>query len=137
MSKRQRDSNLEGPPHYGTVAGWGSVKRIKLGENAGQLSRKLREVTVPLVSDKQCKKASIYKYDPKFTFCAGFKVRSDSPCLGDVGSPLVIYSPLKKRWLVIGLFGWSEGCGKPKKYAYYTRVSRYRKWIYSFVNKRQ
>lgn len=137
MSKRQRDAQLERPPHYGTVAGWGTGRKIKLGQKPGPLLSRLREATVPLVSDEQCLKATIYTYDRRSTFCAGFKVKPGSPCFGDVGSPLVIHSPLKRRWLVIGLFGWSEGCGQPKKYAYYTRVSKYRKWIHSVIKRHQ
>lgn len=135
IPKRRRDKVLEKPLRYGTVAGWGSTKPIRLGEPTGPLSAVLREVTVPIVPDKECKEASIYTYHKETTFCAGFKKKPKDPCFGDVGSPLVMQHPRSGRWIVIGLFGWSEGCGRPRKYAYYTRVSKYRKWINSHVRR--
>lgn len=135
IPKRKRDKVLEKPLRYGTVAGWGSTKPIRLGEPTGPLSAVLREVTVPIVPDKECKEASIYTYHRESTFCAGFKKKPKDPCFGDVGSPLVMQHPRSGRWIVIGLFGWSEGCGRPRKYAYYTRVSKYRKWINSNVKR--
>lgn len=129
VPKRKRDKILEKPLQYGTVAGWGSTRSIRLGEPTGPLSAELRQVTVPIVPDKECKQATIYKYSQETTLCAGFKKKPKDPCFGDVGSPLVMQHPRSGRWIVIGLFGWSEGCGKPRKYAYYTRVSKYRKWI--------
>lgn len=137
IPKRRRDKILEKPLQYGTVAGWGSTKAIRLGEPTGPLSAELRQVTVPIIPDKECKDATIYTYRKEDTLCAGFKRKPKDPCFGDIGSPLVMQNPRSGRWTVIGLFGWSEGCGKPKKYAYYTRVSKYRKWINSVVKGRQ
>lgn len=133
IPKGKRDKALEKPMQYGTVAGWGSTKPIRLGESPGPLSAELRQVTVPIIPDKECKQATIYSYNKEDTLCAGFKRKPKDPCFGDIGSPLVMQNPRSGRWNVIGLFGWSEGCGKPRKYAYYTRVSRYRKWIRSIV----
>lgn len=137
VPKRRRDKILEKPLQYGTVAGWGSTRPIRLGEPTGPLSAKLRQVTVPIVPDKECKEATVYSYRKEDTLCAGFKRKPKDPCFGDIGSPLVVQNPRSGRWIVIGLFGWSEGCGKPKKYAYYTRVSKYRKWINSIVKQHQ
>lgn len=137
VPKRKRDKILENPLQYGTVAGWGSTKPISMGEFTGPLSAKLRQVTVPIVPDKECKEATIYSYRKEDTLCAGFRRKPKDPCFGDIGSPLVMQNPRSGRWTVIGLFGWSEGCGKPRKYAYYTRVSKYRKWINLVVKGRQ
>lgn len=137
VPKRKRDKILESPLQYGTVAGWGSTKPISIGERTGPLSAKLRQVTVPIIPDKECKQATIYSYRKEDTLCAGFKRKPKDPCFGDIGSPLVMQNPRSGRWTVIGLFGWSEGCGQPRKYAYYTRVSKYRKWINSVVKGRQ
>lgn len=137
VPKRKRDKILESPLQYGTVAGWGSTKPISIGEPTGPLSAKLRQVTVPIIPDKECKQATIYSYRKEDTLCAGFKRKPKDPCFGDIGSPLVMQNPRSGRWTVIGLFGWSEGCGQPRKYAYYTRVSKYRKWINSVVKGRQ
>ncbi|XP_048587009.1 coagulation factor IX isoform X2 [Nematostella vectensis] len=135
ITKRKRDVALENPPNYGTVAGWGTTRKIRLGYPVGPLSAKLRQVTVPIVSNEECKRASIYTYDSAFTFCAGFRRKPLAPCFGDVGSPMVIQSPRTGRWVIVGLFGWSEGCAQPRKYAYYTRVSKYRRWIHSIVRR--
>ena len=63
--------------------------------------------------------------------CAGDTTNKlvNSPCIGDIGSPLTIKDPKTGRWVLLGLFSWSEGCGQTKKYSYYTRVSWYTKWI--------
>ncbi|EDO43338.1 predicted protein, partial [Nematostella vectensis] len=135
ITKRKRDVALENPPNYGTVAGWGTTRKIRLGYPVGPLSAKLLQVTVPIVSNEECKRASIYTYDSAFTFCAGFRRKPLAPCFGDVGSPMVIQSPRTGRWVIVGLFGWSEGCAQPRKYAYYTRVSKYRRWIHSIVKR--
>lgn len=137
VPKRKRDKILEKPLQFGTVAGWGSTRAIRLGEPTGPLSAELRQVTVLIVPDKECKEATIYSFDKETTLCAGFKKKPKDPCFGDVGSPLVMQHPRSGRWIVIGLFGWSEGCGRPRKYAYYTRVSKYRKWINFIVRSRQ
>lgn len=136
IPRKKKDLQLEKPPNYGTVAGWGTTRKISLGQYPGSYSTKLREVTVPIVPTRECQRASIYDYDSSLNFCAGFKRIPKSPCMGDIGSPLVMQNPRTGRWLVVGLFGWSEGCGQPRKYSYFTRVSKYKRWIISVIRRR-
>lgn len=134
LPRRKRDGRLEKPPYSGFVAGWGSRKKIRLGENTGLMSPTLQQVGAPLVHDKICSRSSIYPYDKASYLCAGYRKRAKAPCFRDVGSPLVVQSPKTGRWVVLGLFAWSEGCAQPKKYAYYTRMTRYRRWILSVIH---
>ncbi|XP_031550169.1 transmembrane protease serine 6-like [Actinia tenebrosa] len=136
IPRRKRDSRLEKPPNYGTVAGWGTTKKIRIGQATGPLSVELQQVTIPIVPNKECKRASIYRYDSSLNFCAGYRKKPKDPCFADIGSPLVMQNPRTGRWVVVGLFGWSEGCAQPRKYSYYTRVSKYSRWILSVIRRR-
>ena len=89
----------------------------------------LKEATIPLKNMRTCKKATAYDFNPRTMLCAGYIGGSASPCFGDHGAPLVIQDPYSGRWVLIGLYSWSEGCGKGEKFSYYTRVSKFRKWI--------
>ena len=135
LPRKKRDARLEQPPFSGYVAGWGSRKKLRLGESTGPLSPTLQQVEAPLVANKVCKRSSIYTYDKSNYFCAGYRKKAKAPCFSDVGSPMVVQSPRTGRWVVLGLFGWSEGCGQPNKYAYYTRVTKYRRWILSVLHR--
>lgn len=136
IPRKRRDSRLEKPPNYGTVAGWGTTKKIYIGQATGPLSVKLQQVKVPIVSNKECKRAATYGYDSSLNFCAGYRKKPKDPCFSDIGSPLVMQNPRTGRWVVVGLFGWNVGCAQPRKYSYYTRVSKYRRWILSVIRRR-
>jgi len=79
-------------------------------------------------------KQTAYYFHKKTMLCAGILDNPAAPCIGDGGSPLMLEDPETKKWILLGLFSWSEGCGQPSKYSYYTRVSRYRRWIADTVN---
>lgn len=61
--------------------------------------------------------------------CAGTLDNQVAPCIGDGGSPLAIQNPQTKRWALLGLYSWSEGCAQPSKFSYYTRVAKFHRWI--------
>lgn len=126
---------FENSAHLATVTGWGTTSIVGIGEDPGLFSRYLREATLPLINRKICKKSTVYNYHSSSMLCAGFVGGSISPCFGDHGSPLAIQDPNSRRWVLLGLYSWSEGCGKPEKFSYYTRVSKFRKWITRITRK--
>eukprot|EP00112_Aurelia_sp_Birch-Aquarium-sp1_P017457 Seg4048.1 transcript_id=Seg4048.1/GoldUCD/mRNA.D3Y31 product="Transmembrane protease serine 6" protein_id=Seg4048.1/GoldUCD/D3Y31 len=124
---------FEDQEHLATVTGWGTTSEVDIGQDPGLFSRHLREATIPLRNTRTCKKATAYNFHSRSMLCAGFIDGSASPCFGDHGAPLMIQDPYSNRWVLIGLYSWSEGCGKREKFSYYTRVSKFRKWITSLI----
>ncbi|XP_066150939.1 trypsin-1-like isoform X2 [Euwallacea fornicatus] len=107
----------------GIAVGWGAQ------EQHGSVSTKLREVTVPIMSNVDCKKTG---YNSRITdnmLCAGFHDGKKDSCQGDSGGPLhVINGNLHE---VVGIVSWGEGCAQPNYPGVYTRVNRYITWIMS------
>ncbi|XP_065068752.1 transmembrane protease serine 6-like [Rhopilema esculentum] len=120
---------FEDREHLSTVTGWGTTTQVDIGEDPGLFSMHLKEATIPLKNMRTCKKATAYDFNPRTMLCAGYIGGSASPCFGDHGAPLVIQDSYSGRWVLIGLYSWSEGCGNGEKFSYYTRVSKFRKWI--------
>jgi tryptase len=52
-------------------------------------------------------------------------------CNGDSGGPLI--AKLDDKSIQVGIVSWGEGCGRPKLYGVYTRLSKYIEWIKSVV----
>ena len=92
------------------VSGWGTTSE------GGEFSRKLRQVTVPYVSDEDCD--SFYGGDNQFLsdvmVCAGEKGRDS--CQGDSGSPLTLEN------VHVGLASWGYGCGREGYPGVYTQT---------------
>ena len=124
---------FEDREHLATVTGWGTGKVVDIGENPGAFSRRMKQATIPLRNVRTCKKATAYNFHTRSMLCAGYISGLASPCFGDHGAPLVIQDPYSRRWVLIGLYSWSEGCGRREKFSYYTRVSKFRKWITSLI----
>ncbi|XP_065083227.1 trypsin-1-like [Ochlerotatus camptorhynchus] len=111
----------------GIVTGWGATS-----EN-GQISVNLQEVTVPIMSNADCKKTGYGQ--SRITdnmMCAGFPEGKKDSCQGDSGGPLhVIDSEMKSESVhqIAGIVSWGEGCAKPNYPGVYTRVNRFRTWL--------
>lgn len=124
-----------------TVSGWGVTKPISLMDqrkNRGSnkiFSGVLQHVEITLIPSYLCARGTSYFYRRKTMLCAydSYHV-SKAPCLGDNGSPLTIKDPKTNRWVLLGIYSWSEGCGQPNRYSYFTRVSRYEHWIKKITN---
>lgn len=122
--------------HIATVSGWGITEPIKLGippSKRQHYSGVLQHIALPIAGPYKCKTYTAYEYHKKSMLCAGTMDNAAAPCIGDGGSPLTIQDPVTKRWLLLGLFSWSEGCGQPSKFSYYTRIAKYRTWIDSKI----
>ncbi|OTF71496.1 Group 3 mite allergen-like protein (serine protease) [Euroglyphus maynei] len=118
------DENIDDNNHimkFGIVAGWGRLK-----EN-GPLPRYLHKIRLPIVDRQKCRQSTTFKVTDNM-FCAGYgKEIVGDACKGDSGGPLVV--EFHSRWTLLGIVSWGEGCGRPEKYGYYTKVNNYDNWI--------
>ncbi|CAB0034980.1 unnamed protein product [Trichogramma brassicae] len=122
----------------GTVVGWGRTKE------GGMLAGVVQEVTVPVLSLDQCRKMK-YRANriTENMMCAGNG--SQDSCQGDSGGPLLIEDngrheigdsggPLvamraDKKYELIGVVSWGNGCARAGYPGVYTRVTKYLDWI--------
>lgn len=106
----------------GLITGWG-VK-----SQGGATSPVLQEVTVPILSNTDCRKS---KYGPRRItdnmICAGLAEGGKDACQGDSGGPMHIVNGTRHE--VVGVVSWGEGCARPGYPGVYSRVNRYLTWI--------
>ncbi|XP_044730987.1 trypsin-1-like [Chrysoperla carnea] len=106
----------------GVVTGWGTV------EQYGDLAVKLNEVTVPIMSNKECRKTGYgEKRITENMLCAGFPEGEKDACQGDSGGPLHVVNNTIHS--VVGIVSWGEGCAQKNYPGVYTRVNRFITWI--------
>ncbi|XP_037566388.1 collagen alpha-1(XVI) chain-like isoform X2 [Dermacentor silvarum] len=116
------------------VIGWGSTKF------GGPSSKELREVSLPIWSNSECKKV----YDPLNSqhidkgitpqqLCAGRKEGGVDACQGDSGGPLMVLDD-NKRWTLVGIVSFGHSCASPNFPGVYTRTDSYLDWIRQNVN---
>ncbi|KAK9885017.1 hypothetical protein WA026_009244 [Henosepilachna vigintioctopunctata] len=106
----------------GKALGWGATAEY------GQVSSKLREVDVPIISNEDCRNT---KYGNKITgnmICAGYpKEGGKDGCQGDSGGPLQVVNQTKN--MIVGIVSWGEGCALKNYPGVYTRVNKFVTWI--------
>ncbi|KAK2579375.1 hypothetical protein KPH14_003239 [Odynerus spinipes] len=104
------------------VTGWGVLR------SNGALTNHLREVQVPLVSNKDCSQLYRGREITPRMLCAGYlNVGGKDACQGDSGGPLMQYGKL------IGIVSWGFGCAEPAYPGVYTRVTTLRSWIAQYT----
>lgn len=107
------------------VTGWGATY-----ENGPPIDV-LHKVDLKLISQDFCSHIYRYQLSPRM-FCAGYLDGSKDACQGDSGGPLVCKEP-NGRWFVAGVVSWGPGCGIPKFYGVYTRITRFVGWIHNIT----
>ncbi|XP_069702853.1 trypsin-1-like [Periplaneta americana] len=106
----------------GLVTGWGVTAQN------GAPSDVLNEVTVPIMSNKECKSTAYgNKRITDNMMCAGYPEGKKDSCQGDSGGPLHIVNGTE--YDVAGVVSWGEGCAQANHPGVYTRVNRYITWI--------
>lgn len=108
----------------GIASGWGTLKED------GKPSCVLQEVEVPVISNEECRNTN---YSSKMIsdnmMCAGYPATGQKDtCQGDSGGPLVRERD-DKKYELIGIVSWGNGCARPGYPGVYTRVTRYLDWI--------
>jgi secreted trypsin-like serine protease len=109
------------------VTGWGATSQ------GGPDSPTLKQVSVPVVSDDDCKAAYPGQIYTDTQFCAGFPQGGKDSCQGDSGGPVVYQDPKTKNWKQIGITSWGYGCAQAKYYGVYSKVSAYIDFINQYV----
>jgi len=112
-----------------TTMGWGSYSEAE-NDFGGPV---LQRVEVPVV--EQTLANSPDYHNGQLTdnmFAAGVTAGGKDTCAGDSGGPVVLRGPAG-QWVQAGIVSWGDGCGRPMRPGVYTRVSRYRQWIQTYV----
>ncbi|XP_055697478.1 transmembrane protease serine 9-like [Phlebotomus papatasi] len=107
------------------ATGWGTLKE------EGKPSCILQEVEVPVISNDRCVSETNYtkKMITDNMLCAGYPgVGQKDSCQGDSGGPLAMQRE-DKRYELIGIVSWGNGCARPNYPGVYTRVTRFVEWI--------
>jgi len=102
-----------------TVTGWGTTS-----EGSGSLPSALKTVTVPFVSDKDCRGAYSEDEVADSMICAGLDAGGKDSCQGDSGGPLI-----NSEGVLVGVVSWGYGCARPGYPGVYTQVSYFLDWI--------
>jgi transmembrane serine protease 9 len=116
-------NRLAAPGTLAIASGWG------LTAEGAQVSNVLRQVTVQLVSNKDCN--GLGSYSGAITdqmICAGFAEGGKDSCQGDSGGPLIV-PDMQGGYVQAGVVSFGEGCGRPNKYGVYTRLSIFQPWV--------
>nr|NP_001299069.1 uncharacterized protein LOC106122582 precursor [Papilio xuthus]BAM17909.1 oviductin [Papilio xuthus] len=119
------EAGLSYSGYNATVAGWGTT------EEGGSVSNVLREVTVPIISNSECRMTNYKERITENMLCAGIDDGGKDACQGDSGGPLHIFNNNTNTWQIAGVVSWGEGCARPKTPGVYSRVNRYLTWIKS------
>ncbi|EZA52935.1 hypothetical protein DMN91_000954 [Ooceraea biroi] len=105
------------------ASGWGTL------QEDGKPSCLLQEVEVPVMSLQACRNTS---YSPRMIsdnmLCAGYLEGQKDSCQGDSGGPLITARE-DKKYELIGVVSWGNGCARRGYPGVYTRVTRYMDWI--------
>jgi len=107
------------------ATGWGTLKED------GKPSCLLQEVEVPVLDNEACVKDTNYtqKMITNNMMCAGYPgVGKKDSCQGDSGGPLIAIRN-DKRYELIGVVSWGNGCARQNYPGVYTRVTKYINWI--------
>ncbi|XP_063843971.1 trypsin-1-like isoform X1 [Scylla paramamosain] len=100
------------------VTGWGTLY------SGGYQPTTLQEVTVPTMSNSQCKATSYSSSSiTDNMICAGLSQGGKDSCQGDSGGPMVTYR--NGAYEQIGIVSWGYGCASANYPGVYTRVSVY------------
>ncbi|KAK8396600.1 hypothetical protein O3P69_004940 [Scylla paramamosain] len=84
----------------------------------------IQEVTVPTMSNSQCKATSYSSSSiTDNMICAGLSQGGKDSCQGDSGGPMVTYR--NGAYEQIGIVSWGYGCASANYPGVYTRVSVY------------
>merc|ERR1711970_9171 len=108
-----------------TVTGWGTLNEGGLG-----LPNVLHKVSVPVVSDEDCRAAygaSGYAVADSM-ICAGLPEGGKDSCQGDSGGPFFSNESPETREL-LGIVSWGIGCARAGYPGVYTEVSHFVEWI--------
>ncbi|XP_071524797.1 trypsin-1-like [Panulirus ornatus] len=103
------------------VSGWGTTTE------GGSSPNVLQQVTVPIVSDAECRDAYGQNEIDDSMICAGVPEGGKDSCQGDSGGPLAC-SDTGSLYLA-GIVSWGYGCARPNYPGVYCEVAYFVDWI--------
>jgi len=103
------------------VSGWGTTSE------GGSTPSVLQKVSVPIVSDAECRDAYGQSDIEDSMICAGVPEGGKDSCQGDSGGPLAC-SDTGSTYLA-GIVSWGYGCARPGYPGVYAEVSYHVDWI--------
>ncbi len=111
-----------------TVVGWGvkAVDPVSLQPLGGSLAKRLQEVTVPVISNNECRQRMGNGVTDNM-LCAGYREGGKDSCNGDSGGPLMVYRD--GQYSQVGLVSFGIGCAQPNRYGVYARITAALPWI--------
>eukprot|EP00795_Rhopilema_esculentum_P012329 gene12329-2978_t len=96
----------------------------------------IQELTLPVVSKTECKKAHFEYNVTESMFCAGRKRSYFDTCKGDSGGGFLFWDQNRKKWMVQGVISWGgRSCGEAGKFSVYAKVARFTRWIKRMIRK--
>jgi secreted trypsin-like serine protease len=122
--------DLWDPGTVATVIGWGDRDRRDATVN---FPVRLYEVTVPIVSNPQCRNAYGAAFIATKMVCAGDLANGGrDSCQGDSGGPLFVPDG-GSGWVQVGIVSFGIGCGIRRFPGVYTRLARYEAFVEQFL----
>ncbi|XP_047473697.1 trypsin-1-like [Penaeus chinensis] len=103
------------------VSGWGTTSE------GGNTPSVLQKVSVPIVSDAECRDAYGQNEIDDSMICAGVPEGGKDSCQGDSGGPLAC-SDTGSTYLA-GIVSWGYGCARPNYPGVYAEVAYHVDWI--------
>merc|ERR1712055_817493 len=103
------------------VSGWGTTS------SGGSLARILQKVTVPVVSDEDCRSSYGQSAIADSMICAGLDQGGKDSCQGDSGGPFMCGNQLS------GVVSWGYGCAEAGYPGVYTQTSYFVDWLNSHM----
>merc|ERR1719486_747352 len=100
-----------------TVSGWGTTS------SGGSLASTLMKVSVPVVSDDDCRNSYGQSDIADSMICAGLEEGGKDSCQGDSGGPFMCGNQLS------GVVSWGYGCAEPGYPGVYTQTSYFVDWV--------
>jgi secreted trypsin-like serine protease len=104
-----------------TVSGWGTTSE------GGSLASVLQKVSVPVVSDDDCRDAYGQTSITDSMICAGLDAGGKDSCQGDSGGPFMCGNQLS------GVVSWGYGCAEAGYPGVYTQTSYFISWLNSHM----
>jgi len=117
------------------TTGWGTTS------SGGSVSNELREVTLDVITNNQCKNNFAYSSSmiTSQMLCANVDGGGKDACQGDSGGPLVTSKggsgvTAGENYLLIGVVSWGYGCAQAEAPGVYARVTSQLTWIQDFLS---
>jgi hypothetical protein len=105
------------------VSGYGLTE----AGNNNTKSDRLKQATLPIISDKACGNPFVYggSFFRQVQICAGFLAGGTDSCQGDSGGPLqTAAGAASGTTRLVGVVSFGDGCAQPNKPGVYTRVAQ-------------